>query len=381
MKIGILTQPLENNYGGLLQAYALQKILKDLGHEVWTVDLPFRKTLYLDSRALMGRIVRKYLLRNKDIEIILHEPNKKEKEIIQQHTRKFIEENIVLTDRIVLVEKIDRLKKYQFDAFVVGSDQVWRPMYSPGIPTFFLDFVQNDRNIKRIAYAASFGTDEWEITPKLTEKCAKLAREFDSISVREDSGVMLCKDYLGVTAQHLVDPTLLIKKEDYIRLIENENVPIKEKTIMVYVLDQTNEKKSIIDKVKQYFNLEINSVMPASVFSKESRKKIEQCIYPPVTHWLRGFLDADFVVTDSFHGTVFSIIFEKPFITVVNESRGIARFKSLLKMFDLEHRLISNYEEINSQLLKEKIDYSKINAILKEEQRKSLNFLTKNLIV
>ena len=333
MKIGILTQPLENNYGGLLQAYALQKILKDLGHEVWTVDLPFRKTLYLDSRALMGRIVRKYLLRNKDIKIILHEPNKKEKEIIQQHTRKFIEENIILTDRIPLVEKIDRLKKYQFDAFVVGSDQVWRPMYSPGIPTFFLDFVQNDRNIKRIAYAASFGTDEWEITPKLTEKCAKLAREFDSISVREDSGVMLCKDYLGVTAQHLVDPTLLIKKEDYIRLIENENVPIKEKTIMVYVLDQTNEKKSIIDKVKQYFNLEINSVMPASVFSKESRKKIEQCIYPPVTHWLRGFLDADFVVTDSFHGTVFSIIFEKPFITVVNESRGIARFRIRLLLF------------------------------------------------
>lgn len=381
MKIGILTQPLENNYGGLLQAYALQKILKDLGHEVWTVDLPFRKTLYLDSRALMGRIVRKYLLRNKDIKIILHEPNKKEKEIIQQHTRKFIEENIILTDRIPLVEKIDRLKKYQFDAFVVGSDQVWRPMYSPGIPTFFLDFVQNDRNIKRIAYAASFGTDEWEITPKLTEKCAKLAREFDSISVREDSGVMLCKDYLGVTAQHLVDPTLLIKKEDYIRLIENENVPIKEKTIMVYVLDQTNEKKSIIDKVKQYFNLEINSVMPASVFSKESRKKIEQCIYPPVTHWLRGFLDADFVVTDSFHGTVFSIIFEKPFITVVNESRGIARFKSLLKKFDLEHRLISNIGEINTKLLKEKIDYSKINTILKEEQRKSLNFLTKNHIV
>src|SRR5690554_1564864 len=174
MKIGILTQPLHYNYGGLIQAYALQKVLKDMGHEVYTVDLPFRKTFYKKLRRMGSRLFHKYLLGKKELHVFNNQPKNKEQKVIEQHTRKFINENITLTEHISLVEKINRLKKYKFNAYIVGSDQVWRPMYSPGLSTFFLDFTKNGNNIKRIAYAASFGTDKWEMNTTQTKKNAKL---------------------------------------------------------------------------------------------------------------------------------------------------------------------------------------------------------------
>lgn len=369
MKIGILTQPLHNNYGGILQAYALQKVLKDMGHEVLTVDLHSGETFYRKTRLLAGRIYRKYLLKQKNISIFHNQPN----------IKKFIEDNISLTKHIPSVEKINRLKKYNFDAYVVGSDQVWRPDYSPDIPTFFLDFIESEKNIKRLAYAASFGIEDWMFSPGLTAKCAKLVQKFDAVSVREESGVYLCENYLKVSAQHMPDPTLLLKKDDYIKLIEKDHIPAKEKTIMVYILDQTDETKEIIKKVKHYCNLTINTVMPEKVFSKENRLNIEQWIYPPVTQWLRGFFDAEFVLTDSFHGTIFAILFNKPFITIGNKKRGLTRFYSLLNLFNLADRLILPEDEIIIEEKLEPINYQKVEDILSKEKEKAFVFLSNSL--
>lgn len=379
MKIGILTQPLHKNYGGILQAYALQKVLKVMGHEVYTVDLPFRKTLYKKCRVLASRFYHKYLLGKKELHLFYNQPAKNELKIIEQHTRKFINENITLTERIPIVEKINRLKKYNFDAYVVGSDQVWRPRYSPGIPTFFLGFLKPEEPVKRIAFSASFGVDNWEFTPKMTKKCRKLAQRFDAVSVREESALKLCNEHLGVSAVHLLDPTLLLEKEDYINLVKKDNIPAKKNSLMLYVLDQTVEKKAIIAKVQKHLNLEINSVMPEKKYSKENRKEIEKCIFPPVTQWLSGFIDARFVVTDSFHGTVFAILFNKSFITIGNKTRGMARFNSLLNRFNLTDRLILPEDEIDIKEKLKPINYKQVNAILSEEKEKAFVFLSNSL--
>ena len=207
----------------------------------------------------------------------------------------------------------DILRKYHFDAYLVGSDQVWRPIYSYCLSNYFLDFTIG-QHVKRIAYAASFGTSKWEFTEGQTTRCAALAKQFDAISVREDSGVVLCKKYLGVDAVHLLDPTMLLNKEDYIRLVEQEQIPSSEKKLMTYILDQSEEKQAIVRKISQTLSLSPNVVMPEKNFAQVGKKDIDQCVFPPVTDWLRGFMDAEYVVTDSFHGTVFSIIFNKPFV-------------------------------------------------------------------
>jgi exopolysaccharide biosynthesis predicted pyruvyltransferase EpsI len=98
-----------------------------------------------------------------------------------------------------------------------------------------------------------------------------------------------------------------------------------------------------------------------------------------VEEWIRGFMDAEFVVTDSFHGTVFSIIFNKPFISIANESRGTTRFTSLLKMFNLENRLIFSPEELNLDKVKE-IDWGNVNEILEQDKERAIFFLKRNLL-
>jgi hypothetical protein len=375
MKIGILTQPLTNNYGGIIQAYALISILKRFGHEVRIVNRPFkpvskiRKVVSFTKRWLV-----KYILR-RDI-IVRVWPTNAEKNYIEKNLTRFIENNIRFTEKINN-SGFSKLQKYALEAFIVGSDQVWRPNYSPCIRNYFLDFLYGRNDVKKIAYAASFGVNDWELSPKQTKLCAILAKQFDAISVREDSAIRLCNEYLGVEAIHVLDPALLLQKEDYLRLIEPEDIPRRENILFTYILNPNKEKDMQITYISSLLTLNKVNGMPSNFFHlKKSKKDLADCIYPSVSDWLSGFRDAEFVITDSFHGTVFSIIFNKPFLVFTNKERGNARFDSLLKLFHLEDRLITG-NEIKPDLYK--LDFSEVNKILKEEQEKSMKFLIRAL--
>ena len=137
-------------------------------------------------------------------------------------------------------------KEGNYDAYVVGSDQCWRPRYNAFLSSMFLDFVKGEKT-KRIAYAASFGTDQWEFTQEMTSICVPLAQKFDFVSVREDSGLKLCKEHLGVNAVHVLDPTLLLTKEDYTHLIKAENEPQSKGTLFNYILDPDAAKSAFIN--------------------------------------------------------------------------------------------------------------------------------------
>lgn len=373
MKIGILTLPLHTNYGGLLQAYALQTVLESMGHKVVVFDTPNKKEItdWSYPLTIAKRCVRK-LLRRGGTKIFYERWFNKTYPIISRHTQEFVTKYINRLE----IKQLKALSSGCFDALIVGSDQVWRPMYFTSmyktkIEDAYLNFAK-DWNIKRIAYAASFGTDEWEYTEKQTKECAKLLKLFNTVSTREDSGTMLCKKHFGVGAVQVVDPTMLLDKENYIKLFETASSPKSKGNLLCYILDETQEKLNIID-----FVAKTKDLTPFKVNSKVDNQDLttEERVQPPVETWLRGFYDADFVVTDSFHACVFSILFQKPFIIVGNKKRGLARFYSLLTTYGLQDCLAS---DVNSVKFPE-IDWNSVMSKLNEKRLDALTILSNAL--
>lgn len=367
MRVGILTLPLHTNYGGILQAYALQTVLERMGHEVHIIEeinFPLRLSLWKKPLSYGKRIVKNILGRKC---IVLYEQKyNKEQPIIRQYTDQFINQYI----HIAKYEKFSTIMESEYDAIVVGSDQVWRPKYFGynQIENAYLKFAK-DWNIKRIAYAASFGTDEWEYTFRQTQECKSLVKKFDAVSVREISGVDLCKVNLEINAQHVLDPTLLLERDDYVRLFEEKSIPRSEGTLLNYILDETPEKDALIKNVANS-----KSLIPFRVNSKveNSSASLFERIQPSVESWLRGFYDAKFVITDSFHACVFSILFKKQFVVCGNEERGLARLKSLLSILGLENRLITAVKQL--QELQE-IDFDEVYKKLDKLKNTSWSFL------
>lgn len=382
MKIGILTQPLHANYGGLLQNYALQQVLLSSGHEVETIDW-----LPSSANTLRGRL---YRIKRKVLSVFFpdkypklrYKITEEERKVIQRNTNHFISSYINHTEKVRSKEGfITKAKEGNYDVYVVGSDQCWRPRYNSFLSSMFLDFAK-DENAKRIAYAASFGTDQWELTPKQSEICAPLAQHFDFVSVREDSGIKLCKEHLGVDAVHVLDPTLLLTKDDYIRLIKAEKEPKAKGTLFNYFLDPDAVKSAFINKVAKEKGLKAFQVLPK--YQEETRTKhdvknrIEDCVFPGVTTWLRAFMDAEMTIVDSFHGMVFSIIFNKPFWVIGNANRGMSRFTSLLKVFHLEDRLLeaNQLQEVD---IDRPIDWQSVNSIVEQKRNECINLLLTEL--
>ena len=370
MKIGILTLPLHTNYGGILQAYALQTVLERMGHQVVVFNhkRQFFFPLWKLPLSYAKRILKKYFLGRKDIRVFAEHYQKREYAIISQRTQKFIDTYI----HSYYVKSFRSLSVVDFDAIVVGSDQVWRPKYftylfNSNIQNAFLSFARK-WNVKRVSYAASFGTDDWEYTIEQTKVCTDLIKFFDLVTVREESAIKLCKDKLGVDALHVLDPTMLLTKDDYIQLFEVANTPKSAGNLLTYILDETSDKLELINQLSKEKGL-----IPFSVNSRIGNTHIsaEDRIQPSVETWLRGFYDAEFIITDSFHACVFSIIFGKPFVVIGNEERGMARFKSLLKMFGLEKCLISSIKDYKAN----NCDYTK----LREYQNYSLKLLSEAL--
>lgn len=370
------------NYGCNLQAYALQTTLERMGHDVIILDrwdapnkISFRNSIVFYLRRFIKDCVKFCLNRP-----IYHGIGRKQRAFFWHHFLRFQNEYLHLTGEITSSEK---MKEYatqnHFDAFIVGSDQVWRPAYNMGEKLYdmYLSFTEGQQVI-RFSYAASFGVDFWEYTEEQTRICKGLIRKFDAISVREKSGLKLCSDYLGVEATHVLDPTMLLNKVDYNSLIDKQNVGEVDGGLFCYILDTSSTTLKAMDYVekatglKRYICLPLVPENAYNVFNKES------CVLPSPEEWLRCFRDAEMVLVDSFHGMVFSIIYNKPFWVIGNARRGMARFNSLLSLFNLENRVVSS-EQIQTIDLTENINWDKVNAKRAELVKESRNFLNKAL--
>lgn len=375
MKIGILTLPSSFNYGGILQAYALQHTLDKLGYDNVIIRRERPKITNENTITRCKNLIKKII--GNDIYTI---PDENQKAYIERNCRSFIESNLRKTEQVSYdTNQLSKLcRENSIDTIIVGSDQVWRPHMTANIRNYFLDFCGDE--IKKISYAASFGVDNWEFSNDDTAICSKLAKEFKLVTVRENSGVRLCKEFLGVDAKHVLDPTMLLNTDDYVSLVNNSNVPKSEGNLFCYILNENKNKEIFIDRVTKYTKCIPFTVMPKRdpYFNNNANKNINECIYPSPATWIRAFMDAKYVITDSFHGTVFSIIFNKPFWVIGNKSRGNARFDSLLKTFKLEQRFIENIKDVNIDFSLE-IDWDSVNEIRKYEREKSLQFLVSAL--
>ena len=370
--IAILTLPLSTNFGGNLQAFALQKILLNMGFEVETLN--YRQKMNSDIWKLLSTFKQKIFFNKK-----IHHFFRNELHIIGANHEKFIKENLVYSPEL---NTIDALKKYiyknNYDVVIVGSDQVWRLSYSQRIYSYFLDFIDNSK-IKKISYAASFGVDYWEFNDEATRYINQLMQQFSAISVREDSAIDLCNEKLNVeNVKEVLDPTLLLNADDYKHLYKYEDSISKGK-IFSYILDSSLEKEKILTEVVSKLNKDVVSIQPSKT-KKESLyvKDLESYVYPKIEIWLKGIAEADFVVTDSFHGTVFAILHNKPFISIINKERGAARFYSLLSKLNLIDRIISDHNDFDWQSLYE-INYKEVNNLLERYRSESYNFLLLSL--
>lgn len=374
MKIGIYTQPLRYNYGGLLQNWALQTVLQRMGHDVITLDpspylkLSWKQIPFVYTKRLLKKMMGRPSTLHYEEMMNLEHPIK------IQHIQPFIDSRIKRKEYWEAKE----LKPYDFDILIAGSDQVWRPVFNRGyrrtLENSFFDFAEH-WDVKRIAYAASFGTDKWEFSKKQTKRCSELAKLFNAISVREKSGVDLCREHLGVNAVHVLDPTLLLDRSDYDDLIEKgHQTHAPSGNLLCYILDETENKNILIDKIAADRGL---VPFRANSNVENPHAPIEEKIQPSVEQWLRNFEESKFVVTDSFHACVFSIIFNIPFIVIGNKSRGMSRYESLLSTLSLEHHLIMSPTEYDSTL---SYDIGlQANNCLQRHKDTSLAFLEKNI--
>ena len=268
---------------------------------------------------------------------------------------------------------MDAVRNMGFQGYVVGSDQVWRIKNVRGADyNFFLDFTKNDA-VRRISYAASFGVDYWDDNQDEARSIAEvkpLLEKFDAISVREDSGVKVCKECFDVDAVHVLDPTLLLDKAEYIHAFGLRDK--QKKYLAVYMLDMTEDKKKIINKVSKELGLPVKYIDKLSSIWAWLPTSISDLAKPGVKHWMQSILEAEFILTDSFHGMAFSIIFEKQFLVVGNERRGLTRFTSLLGELGLKEHLIMTSNAFETLKI---IDYVEVNRLKEKNKRNSVSFI------
>ena len=367
MKIAILTLDLQTNFGGILQAYALQTVLERMGHEVTHLQAKHSR---LHNPVVMPlvwckRLYRKYFQGDRQLPIF-ENPYK----WAGKNTDRFISSN--LNCRFLAPEEWNEGLAREYDVIVVGSDQVWRPNYTSDVTRFFTAFLGHS-DICRIAYSASFGVAVNEFSDEQIACGREYLKLFSAISVREESGIRLCKELFDVQACQVLDPTMLLRREDYQRF--TSTAPQSPGNLMVYVLDRTEEKDAFIAEFAEKrglvpFYANSKTEIPWNVDIPIGERK-----QPPLENWLRGFADAEFVLTDSFHACVFSILFHKPFGVFVNLERGLSRIESLLRPLGLMDRCITDAPVD----LDRSIDWKFIDNVLMQKTESSLDFLKQGL--
>ena len=376
MRIAILTQPLRYNFGGILQNYALQTVLRRMGHEVVTLD-PARyicKWWWQYLIFIFRHIITRYIRRNRDVTVLSEWLHDKEMKTLGTNTFKFIDNYIQRNEYRNLRQEI---KGSDYDAYIVGSDQTWRYRYNRWrLLDMFLDFTKG-WNVKRIAYAASFGTDEWEGDAETTNICREAIKDFNLVTVRESSGINICKDVFNVDAQHVLDPTLLLNKEDYMHLVNRmKHLDTKDGELYLYILDENEENKKLANDIASSKGMK-SFTYHSNLTNWQQLHTSEEQMQSPVELWISGFDQAKVVLTDSFHACVFSIIFRKQFYLYGNTYRGMARYNSLFNMLGINNRMVKTIEDIkNIQDINYNIVYDKLRSL----QQKSTDLLNSSLI-
>lgn len=366
----ILTLTGYRNYGNIIQRYALQEFLRQQGYNFLSLveEYTTQNAQYTMSRVIALktplRFIKRIIKRQRPY---WHIPSVGEVYPEASTTAaliEFVNENIAI-------------RKYEpneiYDTYIVGSDQVWRDWWDNREPVgyYFLDFLRG-RKANRIAYAASFGKDKIEevLKPEDVEYIQPYIEDFDSISVREKSGIAMIKGAWGIKdVTEVVDPTLLLEASVYSSLIDKSKVKDQEiKPIFTYILGETPEVVDFVEKIERTKGWGATKI--------RAHEGSENDILPPVELWLKGFRDAELVVTNSFHGMMFSVINNTDFIIIGKEVGGLSRVKDFLSKYGLTDRFVEESEIGNFKVEKlADIEWGEVNKKLEKARKDSGEWL------
>lgn len=265
------------------------------------------------------------------------------------------------------------------DSFMLGSDQLWTAETIRQLGyTFFLDFV--DKNKKKIAFSTSFGHTDFAADTKMLSTARDYLTRFDAISVREESGVELCKKIFGLEAQHILDPVFLCKRADYDRLTDNivPKIDISEKYLLCYILDPTLEKEAIAHEIAKRQGLKIITMLGLKEYDHAKANWSTGELLPKVTseEFLYYIKNCSYLLTDSHHGTCFGIIYHKQYTAMINTGRGATRFESVANALGLKDRLLYPEESLSGEKVAAPIDYQAVEARLEQEKQKAADWLS-----
>lgn len=365
-KIGLLNFHYStHNYGAVLQAAALKHFFDKNGYEAEQINfIPKERIISLYRlRHEIGKLKNNLLNKDKNKDIT----KVKNSSVFEEFRRDWI--YTAKSQPITNHKQLTKIK-HQYFAIVVGSDQVWRPSMTQDYGlAYFLSFA--GKNTKRISYAASFGVDYWKsgLIPFMKLRAKTELKKFTAISVREDSGVEICREHFDVRAEHVLDPTLLIGRDFFDSIIDSHPKKHSEESICYYKIDMP---QSFVDAL-DCFAEDIGSSITNIYYSECNG-------FLPVHEWLSLIRDSKVIITDSFHCVCFSILFNRPFIYIPNEGRGMTRIQSILSELGLEELICKDITKVNAYFnFSKSIDYNPVNEKLNNLREKSEKFLSTSL--
>jgi len=371
MKIALITIHYHNNYGAVLQAFATKKILSQYG-EVETIN-------YFNPHLQYELDLIRFKPSIHAIKMVIHDIFRlKDRNRVIKKFKKFIESKMNLS-KLVTRHDIENGAIGYFDVYVCGSDQIWNASLNfnkNGEPDsiYFLNFA--DKKAKKISYASSMG-QHYRLTDSQQEKIKDLLKDFITISVRESDAQGVLSQLLGREVFHVLDPTLLLSKEEWLEALEiDKNYKSqKEDYILVYSVSKTPLIKKAVESFVSKLGNKV--VIIDQAFKPFINTNLHIRDAGPI-EFIELFANARLVITDSFHGTCFSINFKKPFVAVSPVWHGGNRIESLLNLLGLKERLLNDEKDIYK--LSADFNYEFFENQLQEKRAKSIKILSSSIV-
>jgi len=364
-RIGIVTI-WSNNYGSVLQAYALQTIIERLGYQVEIIQ-HYRDSFQKESQSRF-----KQILHSSPSFLLEYAMNYKRNRMLHQGYADFKSSRLKISEEAYYQDSDFSDLASNYDAIVVGSDMLWSYDFKNNWPFYFATFAPSE---KIVTYAPSFGKND--LSKEEIEMCKPMISRITHLSCREEAGISFIKEHFGLTAEHVIDPTLLLSGEEWSHLLGDMPRLVKDNYILSYVFRGScqNGRKQLFDQLnsRKYKQL---------IFINGQEGKFKNNIYrgyfSPI-EYVTLFRDADFTVTDTFHGLMFSLIFNKPFIVLDKSSFGVSsdRQQSTLKTYGLEDRFVTPNIKVSDELMQ--LDYTVVERKIRKNREKSIRYLKKSL--
>lgn len=370
MKVGILTQHRVRHFGSILQAYALQRILFDNGIDNEIIDYIYPNSAHKKTPILVRLKIGIHI-------IIRRLYAKKSGHIYSSNISEFIENSLIKSNRNF--DTPQKLRRYcpTYDVYLTGSDQVWNTEYLRGDKSFFFPWVgRSGRSGKKISYASSFG--KFTLTGRKAQKWLVDLQDYSHVSVREKKAAEIVRNYTGKCPEVVLDPTLLLNRSQWLLFAKLSN-PKRKDYILVYLLtyvwNPMPYSLQLIDYICEITGYNVIVIEPESAVSHNANWKYVD--NPSPVDFIRLFSEAALVVTNSFHGTAFSINLNVPFLSLTRDNNvdNDDRLQSLLEQLELTDHIVKENESFPPL----PIPYSSKNEKLVELRKQSIDFLINSI--